>query len=404
MISKPAFSVLAILIALTAFPGPVPAAAPVPSQDNAATTFLIELRIYELLNVEREKRGLSRLELSPDLSGLARDHSRDMAGAGRLSHIASSGRSFGERLTDGGFFFEEAGENVAFSETFVAEFIHKALMDSSDHRGEILRPEYDRVGIGVVQAPGRGYYLTEDFVRSIIPVSASEAERNLKQQIDQARTRKGLTPLVFGAETDEAARAYSRMKAGLKGLPPSAKLLGEVTVDFTTSGSLDLDAIRLSGTLSPDVEDAGLGVWFGRDPGHPGGAYFITLLAVPTDPYQRASRDDLRKTVLSAINGIRRRANLPLLSLDSFASKVADRTSQDMMLGRRPSPSLSSSAQDDAKPPSMSVYVTEDPARLPQKIEPDLLRIRNGRIAIGIAHRTTENQPRGTYWVTLIFH
>ncbi len=249
-----------------------------PPQDNPAISVLIEARIYELLNAERESRGLNALELSPELSELARAHSRDMARMGNLSHLSSSGKSLGGRLMDAGFFYDRGGENVVFSETFAPDFIHKTLMDSPRHKTEILRPEYDRIGIGVVYEPDKGYYLTQDFVRSVVPVSAGEAEAGLKRRINEARAVRGLDPLVFIPEADRVARLYSEKKAGLETPPSPAKLLGEVAVNFITAATLDLDSIKLSGVYSPSFQEAGLGVWFGRNPVLPGGGYFITLI------------------------------------------------------------------------------------------------------------------------------
>jgi len=373
-----------------------------PPQDHPAMAALIEARIYELLNAERESRGLNALELSPDLSELARAHSRDMAATGSLSHFSPSGKTLGDRLTESGFFFEIGGENVAFSETYLPDFIHKALMDSPQHKGEILRPEYDRVGIGVVHEPDKGYYLTQDFVRSIVPVSAGEAEADLKRRINEARAGKGLDPLVFIPEADRVARYYSEKKAGLGTPPPVAKLLGEVTVNFVTAATLDLDTIKLSGVYSQSFQEAGLGVWFGRNPGLPGGGYFITLLLFKKDPYRRMNQDELRTAVLAAVNQARLRAELPALELDSRQSKNADKTSLEIMRGTW-KPSIALPFNNVMIPATTRIYITEDPALAPPQIEAEVLQIRDRKIGVGIAQGTSDKFPRGAYWVTIVY-
>jgi len=390
MLKPPALPLMAPIVAiLVSF-----FAAGSPPQDNPAMATLIKARIYELLNAERESRGLSALELSPDLSALARAHSRDMARMGSLSHLSSSGKSLGERLMDAGFFYNLGGENVAYSETYVPDFIHKALMDSPQHKGEILRPEYDRVGIGIVYEPDKGYYLTQDFVRSIVPVSAGEAEADLKRRFNEARAGKGLDPLVFNPEADKVARYYSEKKAGLGTLPPVAKLLGEVAVNFVTAATLDLDSIKLSGLYSPSFQEAGLGVWFGRNPDLPGGGYFITLILIKKDPYRRLKQDELRTAVLAAFNQARRGAALPELELDSRQTKSADKASVEIMRGRwRPPVALPSAMT----PISIRCYISEDPALVPPQIEAEVLKIRDRRIGIGIARGTSDKFPRGVY-------
>ncbi len=375
--------------------------------DRPVTAALIEVRIFELLNAERESRGLGRLELSRDLAELARGHSRDMARTGSLSHESSSGKSLGERLTDSGFFFEMGGENVAFSETFVSEFIHKALMDSPEHRGEILRPEYDRVGIGVAYAAGKGYYLTQDFIRSLIPVSAGEAEAELKRRINEARAAKGLDSLVFVPEADAVARSYSVKKAGLGTPPPVAKLLGEVTIDFVTAGTLDLDSIKPSGVRSSAYEEAGLGIWFGRDGEHPGGGYFITLLLFKKDPYRRMKRDELRSAALAAVNKARRRAVLPELELDARQSKTADQTSEEILRGTWKPPAAPTFRGQIGRLamtlPKTIGYIVDDLSLIPPPIETDVLKIQRRKIGIGIARGKSDTFPRGAYWVTIVY-
>jgi uncharacterized protein YkwD len=376
-----------------------------PPQDNPAMAAFIEARIYELLNSERVSRGLNAIELSMDLSELARAHSRDMARMGSISHLSSSGKALGGRLLDAGFFYGMGGENVAFSETFVSDFIHKALMDSPEHKGEILRPEYDRVGIGVAYEPDKGYYLTQDFVQSIVPLSAGEAEADLKRRINEARAAGGLDPLVFVPEADKVARYYSEKKAGLATPPPAAKLLGEVAINFVTAGTLDLDAIKLSAVRSPAFEEAGLGVWFGRDPAHLGGAYFITLVLVKTSLYRRMKQDDLRPAFLAALNQPRLRAGLPPLELHSGLSKSADKMSLEIMRGTPRPPAAASLLARQAKiPTSIRSYITEDPSLVPPQIEAEVIKIRDRKIGLGIARGTSDKFPGGAYWVTIIFY
>ena len=53
------------------------------------------------------------------------------------------------------------GENVAYGPT-MAE-VHRALMESDEHRAIILDPRWTFTGIGVVQGSDR-WWVTEDFL------------------------------------------------------------------------------------------------------------------------------------------------------------------------------------------------------------------------------------------------
>ncbi len=86
-------------------------------------TDAIEKELWNLINKERKLHNLSLLELSTTLTDMARQHSLDMANQENLelSNLSSSGKSLTNRLEDAGIYYMGAGENVAFSETFVAE-------------------------------------------------------------------------------------------------------------------------------------------------------------------------------------------------------------------------------------------------------------------------------------------
>lgn len=370
---------------------------------ESALTALIEARVYALLNAERESRGLVPLATSPDLAALAREHSRGMVETGVLSHLSPSGKTLGTRLAESGLFYALGGENVAFSETYVPEFIHGALMDSPEHRSEILRPEYNKVGIGVVRAAGKGYYLTQDFLRSVPPVPTAEAEAGLKRRINDLRAAAGIAPLFFTPEANLVARHHSERKAGIGSTAPPVRLRGEIAIDFITAGSLELGLRELRAARAPEFEDAGLGVRFARVPEHPGGAYFITLILIKRNPFRRMKADDLRPVFLAALNGPRLEAGLPPLELDTDLTKAADRTSLDVLRGTWKPPSASVPfIKRSMMSTSIRTYITEDPSLVPDLIQADVIKIRDHKIGLGLARGTTEAFPAGAWWVTVL--
>jgi uncharacterized protein YkwD len=57
--------------------------------------------------------------------------------------------------------FATAGENLALAPTIPVA--HNGLMNSPGHRANILRREFGRVGIGVMDAGMRGLMISQEF-------------------------------------------------------------------------------------------------------------------------------------------------------------------------------------------------------------------------------------------------
>jgi hypothetical protein len=104
------------------------------------------------INQERTSRGLGSLTVAPDLVAYARQHSAEMASAGRPYHdpnIQSNVQNW-----------QELGDNVGSGPD--ADHLHQGFMNSQVHRDEILRPVFTQVGVGAYWA-GNVLYVTEVF-------------------------------------------------------------------------------------------------------------------------------------------------------------------------------------------------------------------------------------------------
>jgi uncharacterized protein YkwD len=64
-------------------------------------------------------------------------------------------------MRDSGVRFLTAGENLALAPTI--EVAHTGLMNSPGHRANILRREFGRVGIGVMDGGMRGLMVSQEF-------------------------------------------------------------------------------------------------------------------------------------------------------------------------------------------------------------------------------------------------
>lgn len=106
-----------------------------------------ELRVAELVNAERAEAGLKPLRLDPGLSRLARLKSEDFVTQGYFSHQSPTYGSPFDMMAQFGITYRRAGENIARGQR-TPEEVHEAWMNSSGHRGNIMNPDYDTIGVG----------------------------------------------------------------------------------------------------------------------------------------------------------------------------------------------------------------------------------------------------------------
>jgi uncharacterized protein YkwD len=135
---------LGVAIALLASPN-VPTA--------SATTTANEASLFQLVNGARTNRGIAPLSLSDRISRMARRHSRQMASQRLLFHSTCLSCRFP-------LVWDALGENVGTAGS--VRRVHRMMMKSSGHRGNILGTAFNGVGIGVVKNGGR-FWITEIF-------------------------------------------------------------------------------------------------------------------------------------------------------------------------------------------------------------------------------------------------
>jgi uncharacterized protein YkwD len=121
----------------------------------------LEMRMLDLVNQERTKRGLKPLEWDPQLLPVARGHSQDMFARGYFSHYTLEGKDPFERMKAAGIKYYSAGENLALGPSL--SICHEGLMNSPGHRANILNPTYGRVGIGILDGGPYGLMISQEF-------------------------------------------------------------------------------------------------------------------------------------------------------------------------------------------------------------------------------------------------
>lgn len=128
---------------------------------DLAVDSISEQEMLVLVNKERQMIGLKVLVWDPTIVPVAREHSRDMFKRSFFSHINPDGKSPFDRMTELKVQYLVAGENLAYAPT--VEIAHKGLMNSPGHKENILRPEFGRIGIGVIDGGIYGKMFTQNF-------------------------------------------------------------------------------------------------------------------------------------------------------------------------------------------------------------------------------------------------
>ena len=105
-------------------------------------------RLAAMITAARASEGLAPLARDPRLDAVALAHAARMARAERLAHDAGDGDPI-DRLRAAGVDAYYAGENVAHGATVA--LVHRALWASPSHRANLLRRQFERVGVGVVR-------------------------------------------------------------------------------------------------------------------------------------------------------------------------------------------------------------------------------------------------------------
>lgn len=121
----------------------------------------LEMQLLELVNAERTQRGLKPLQLDPELTAVARAHCRDMLARGYFSHLTPQRQDAFARMRQARVKYLSAGENIALARTVL--LAHQGLMNSPGHRANLLRPQFGRAGIGVLDGGAHGLMITQDF-------------------------------------------------------------------------------------------------------------------------------------------------------------------------------------------------------------------------------------------------
>lgn len=139
-------------------------AAPAPSADA------VQYALNQI-NASRAQYGFAPLVLDGAVSAVANAHAWDMLQYNYFSHTGRDGSTVRTRLSRAGVSYSYSGENICYhsgiSVTATLQYCHATFMSEPypgyyNHIGNILNPDFRRVGIGIASSGGR-VYIAWDF-------------------------------------------------------------------------------------------------------------------------------------------------------------------------------------------------------------------------------------------------
>lgn len=107
--------------------------------------------LLKYTNEERVKLGLNPVTLNPKLNASAQAKADDMAARNYWDHYTPDGKSPFTFITNQGYSYNIAGENLACGQPSSITTIYD-WMNSPKHRANIVKPQYTEVGFGIVTA------------------------------------------------------------------------------------------------------------------------------------------------------------------------------------------------------------------------------------------------------------
>lgn len=129
---------------------------------NTSTLTVDELEVFNLINAQRTKNGLSALKIDSEVQNVARIKAKDMVDNNYFAHNSPTYGTPFQMLNSFKVSYRTAGENIAGNSSNSAAVT--AWMNSSGHKANILNGNFNYTGIGVVSGSRYGKIYVQMFI------------------------------------------------------------------------------------------------------------------------------------------------------------------------------------------------------------------------------------------------
>lgn len=171
---------------------------------------VINAVLVDLVNADRSAQGLGTLTPDPLLALAAQQKANDMAAKGYFAHTSPDGKEPWYWISQVGYQYETAGENLAvkFSDS---QEVETAWMNSPTHRANLLNAKFTHVGIATAEGMYKGeptVFVVQMFARPVPSVTHSTQtpvlEPEIVAPIVTEETSVENAPIVLGATAGSA--------------------------------------------------------------------------------------------------------------------------------------------------------------------------------------------------------
>jgi len=109
---------------------------------------ITKANILELTNLSRQENKVAILLENKQLNLAAQNKAVDIYTKKYWSHTAPNGKTPWDFITESGYSYQIAGENLAkdFKDSVIEQ---KAWLESEKHKDNILNPNFQDIGIGI---------------------------------------------------------------------------------------------------------------------------------------------------------------------------------------------------------------------------------------------------------------
>lgn len=121
----------------------------------------LECQVLELVNQQRAlgttcngtpMPPVAPLSMHPTLHQTARNHALDMADNGYFAHENLAGKNSAQRMSDAGYDWSAAGENIAGGKADPGATMQQRLTSTSGHCENIMSAKFVHIGVGYAYA------------------------------------------------------------------------------------------------------------------------------------------------------------------------------------------------------------------------------------------------------------
>lgn len=216
--------------------------------------------VLERINALRKSMSLSVVTTDPRLDAIAQAYAQRMAHEGFFAHVDPAGGTLKTRLSDAGYRYVAAGENLGASTGPLAA--HFGIEHSPGHRMNLLEPTHSAVGVGLATREADGLAVLVEVLAQPLDDGGSDPLGAAYRVLDELRVKRHLPALTHHPVLEALAQEHARKSLSrdelTSTLPDGKKLHDRVFESMPDAKEAAVDlAIVTSPTLVPASKNVG---------------------------------------------------------------------------------------------------------------------------------------------------